>query len=109
MLIRAIALSVALLFGIGVIIPLATDNAEAGTHKHRHRRHYKKYSKQWWRQYRARKARRHAVALRARALRLRQLRLSRERDARGDTAAVAAATAVKPAVLPSGDKAPTGW
>jgi hypothetical protein len=108
MLIRAIALSVALLFGIGVIIPLATDNAEAGPHKHRHRKHYKKYSKQWWRQYRARKARRYAIAARTRALRLRQLRLARQNDSGGDAKAVAV-TPVKPAVLPSGEKAPTGW
>ena len=111
MLIRAIALSVALLFGIGVIIPLSTDNAEAGPRKHRHRKHYKKYSKQWWRQYRARKARRKAIAARARALRLRQLRLAKQAETGGNAkpAVVAAATAAKPAVLPSGDKAPNGW
>jgi hypothetical protein len=57
MLLRAIALSLALLFGIGVIIPLATDNAEAGPRKQRkQRKHYKKYSKKWWRQYRVRLA-----------------------------------------------------
>jgi len=58
MLVRAIALSLALLIGIGTIIPLATQQTEAGPHKHRkhrkHAKHYKKYSKGWWRQYRAR-------------------------------------------------------
>lgn len=32
MLLKTLTLSLALLFGIGVIVPLATDNAEAGTH-----------------------------------------------------------------------------
>lgn len=108
MLIRAIALSVALLFGIGVIVPLATDNAEAGPRKHRHKKHYKKYSKQWWRQYRARKHRRAAQMARYRALRLRQIRLAK--DAPGvDTGKAVAANTAKPAVLPSGDKAANSW
>ncbi len=117
MLVRAIALSLALLFGIGVIIPLATDSAEAGPHKYRkhrrHHRHYKKYSKQWWRQYRARQKRRHAHQAQRRALRLRQLRLARERSAQQNDPTVAAvtpkSTEKKSAVLPSGDKAPSGW
>ncbi len=114
MLIRAIALSLALLFGIGVLIPLSTDNAEAGPHKHRrHRRHYKKYSKQWWRQYRARQRHRKALIAHQRALRLRQLRLARERAAiNGDPSVAQAkpkAVESKPAVLPSGEKAPKNW
>jgi hypothetical protein len=114
MLIRAIALSLALLFGIGVIIPLSTDNAEAGPRKHRHhKKHYKKYSKQWWRQYRARQKRRKALYARYRALRLRQLRLARERAAKNGDGTVAAVspktTQKRPAVLPSGEKAPNGW
>jgi len=79
MLVRAIALSLALLVGIGAIIPLATQTTEAGPHKHRkhrHHKHYKKYSKAWWRQYRARRARKHALQARKRALRLEQLRLA---------------------------------
>jgi len=114
MLLRAIALSLALLFGIGVIIPLSTDNAEAGPRKQkRHKRHYKKYSKQWWRQYRARQQRRKAMYARYRALRLRQLRMARERaEMKGDqtTAAVKPQNAdKKPVVLPSGDKTPKSW
>jgi hypothetical protein len=118
MLVRAIALSLALLIGIGVIIPLATDYAEAGPHKHRkhrkHRRHYKKYSKGWWRQYRARMRHRRELQARRRALRLRQLRLAKQ-DSTGTTESPNQQTAaVKPAntpdaVLPSGDAAPTGW
>ena len=120
MLVRAIALSLALLIGIGAIIPLATNDAEAsprGARKHRHHRHYKKYSKGWWRQYHRRQRLRRAVAARKRALRLGQLRLAREHQA--DTTAKTATTptavaAHKPdatasAVLPSGDPAPNGW
>ncbi len=115
MLIRAIALSVALLFGIGIIIPLSTDSTEAGPRKHRrhHHRHYKKYSKKWWQQYRARQRRKKALAARRRALRLRQLRLARERVAGQKDNAVNATAAKTPekkaAVLPSGEKAPAGW
>lgn len=114
MLVRAIALSIALLFGIGIIIPLSTDNTEAGPRKYRkHQRHYKKYSKGWWRQYHARKRKKKAMLARRRALRLRQLRLAKARAAAQKDPAVAAVAAKpsekKPAVLPSGEKAPSGW
>ena len=116
MLLRAIALSLALLFGIGVIIPLATDNAEAGPRKQRkQRKHYKKYSKAWWRQYRANQRRKKAAQARRRALRLRQLRLARLRKLQNPKAKPAAAPNAKPAetqaaaMLPSGQAAPEGW
>ncbi len=114
MLVRAIALSIALLFGIGIIIPLSTDSTEAGPHKHRkHQKHYKKYSKGWWRQYHARQRKKKAVAARRRALRLRQLRLAKERAAGQNDTTVAAIRSKpgdkKPAVLPSGEKAPADW
>ena len=120
MLVRAIALSLALLVGIGAIIPLATENAEAGPHKHRKHRKYKKYSKAWWRQYHKRMRQRRALASRKRALRLKHLRLARAHQA--ETGSPTAATTSKPtvaathkadpsapAVLPSGDPAPSGW
>ena len=123
MLVRAIALSLALLIGIGAIIPLATENAEAGPHKHRkhrHQRHYKKYSKAWWRQYHKRQRQRRALAARKRALRLRHLRLAKARQAENPTptaktaekpatAATHKADVTAPALLPSGDPAPNGW
>jgi hypothetical protein len=115
MLVRAIALSVALLFGIGIIIPLSTDSTEAGPRKHRRHkhRHYKKYSKKWWQQYRARQRRKRALAAKRRALRLRQLRLARLREARqkGNTPNTAAARPPdkRSTLLPSGEKAPAGW
>ena len=120
MLVRAIALSIALLVGIGVIIPLATDDAEARPHKkqrkHRHHRHYKKYSKAWWRQYHRRQRRMRAIQARKRALRLEQLRLARRRAAEKNAAQANSkpSTDAKPSkttatVLPSGAPAPNGW
>jgi len=120
--IRAIALSLALLLGIGVIVPLATDYAEAGAKKHRKyakkKKKVKKYSKQWWRQYRARMKRKKALQARKRALRLRQLRLAKARQQNADTPVkstkqVAQKQVVKedntPAILPTGDTAPRTW
>ena len=124
MLVRAIALSLALLIGIGTIIPLATQESEAGPRKHRkqrkHAKKYKKYSKGWWRQYRARMKRKRAIQARNRSLRLRQLRLARARALKpkrskvnGTSKSVSVKTkradASAPAVLPSGDAAPSGW
>ncbi|HTK25645.1 MAG TPA: hypothetical protein VL327_03740 [Pyrinomonadaceae bacterium] len=117
MLFRAIALSLALLIGIGTIIPLATDSAQASQRKHRkykrHHKRYKKYSRAWWRQYRARQRSRRAMAARRRALRLHQLRLANARktaDAGKATDAKTAKTAAEqPGVLPSGQPAPVSW
>ena len=124
MLVRAIALSLALLIGIGAIIPLATDQTQAGPHKHRkqrtHYKHYKKYSKGWWHQYRASMKRKRAIQARKRSLRLRQLRLARARAAEnakpqnnpGSKRASATPKGVDSsttAVLPSGEAAPNGW
>lgn len=111
MLVRAIALSLALLIGVGIFIPLATNEADARPRKHRkYRKHYKKYSKGWWRQYHARMKRNRAIAARKRALRLRQLRLARARVA-GQNPQRAKVTSDKTMAptLPSGDKAPAGW
>lgn len=117
--VRAIALSIALLIGLGTIIPLATDMAEAGPKKSKRykkkQKKYKKYSKRWWRQYRANLQRRKALQARRRAIRLRQLRLARLRQ---KETAKPEATAAKtkpmveekaPSLLPSGDAAPSGW
>lgn len=118
MLIRAIALSLALVFGAAVIVPVATESVEAGKKKKKRyaKKKYKKYSKQWWRQYRAQQRRKKAMQARRRALRLRQIRLAKLR--RAQKAQPKAATAGKPvtaekpsttAMLPSGQTAPAGW
>ncbi len=113
MLVRAIALSLALLIGIGAIVPLATDSVEAGPrHKRKKQvKKYKKYSKKWWRQYRARIARKKAQRARARALRLRQLRLASAAKAGSPKKAVSQAKPAKAnsTVLPAVNSAPKGW
>lgn len=122
MVIRAIALSLALLVGIGAIVPIATESVEAGKtkkrqykkKKSRNWRGVKKYSKRWWQLYRAQERRKRASYARRRALRLRQMRLAKVRKVQTETTNVASA---KPAasekkgaaILPSGQTAPTGW
>ena len=116
MLIRAIALSLALLIGIGAIVPLATEMVEAGPHKVKtYKKHkYKKYSKKWWRQYRAQQRRKRALAARRRALRLHQLRLAKAAAETGKIPPPPALKTVKKTeepvtMLPSGEAAPRGW
>ena len=111
MLVRAIALSLALLIGGAVIIPLSTDSVEAGSRKAKKQKRYKKYSKKWWRQYRARQKKKRAAKARNRSLRLRQLRLARAAANGSSETAVAKAkpAKAKKAVLPTGDAAPNGW
>jgi len=115
--VRAIALSIALLIGLGTIIPLATDMAEAGPKKSkRYKKRYKKYSKQWWRQYRANLRKKKALQARRRAIRLRQIRLAKLRQnetGKPQPTTIAKTKAVaedrSPSLLPSGDAAPAGW
>lgn len=119
--IRAIALSLALLLGIGIIVPLATDYTQAGAKKHRKyakkKKKVKKYSKQWWRQYRARVNRKRSMQSRKRQLRLRQLRLAKVKLESRDTSDKNSKQAVQkqvkednsPAILPTGEKAPQTW
>jgi hypothetical protein len=111
------------MLGIGVIIPLATDYAEAGPKKQRKyakkkKKKIKKYSKKWWRLYRARVKRQKALRAKKRALRLRQIRLARARvtpknNSVRPTRKVETPTSVpednSAVVLPSGETAPTTW
>lgn len=120
--IRAIALSLALLLGIGIIVPLATDYAEAGAKKHRKyakkKKKVRKYSKKWWRQYRARMNRKRSMQSRKRQLRLRQLRLAKAKVESTETSDKNSKQAVQqkqakednsPSLLPTGEKAPQTW
>ena len=111
MVVRAIALSVALLVGVGVIVPLSTYEAEAGRKKvSKKRKYYKKYSKKWWRAYRARQRARRAQMARVRALRLKQLRLANAAaEGQPEKAVAVKAPKVKKAALPTGEKAPENW
>lgn len=118
---RITALILALLIGLGTILPLATQRvqAESGPKHRKHAKRYKKYSKGWWRQYRARMKRKRALQLAKRKLRLQQLREEKTRLAenpsaptkpkQNSTAAAKKVEVVTPSVLPSGDPAPTGW
>jgi|SRR5687767_5347258 hypothetical protein len=124
MLKRAIALSLALIIGIGTIIPIATEYAEAGPKKSKRYkkkqkrgwRGVKKYSKRWWQLYRAQERRKKQLAKRRRALRLKRLRLAKLRRAKQHRTSAKKVNA-KPApsssssapVLPSGQAAPKGW
>jgi len=122
MIFRAIALSLAILVGLGTIIPLTTNGVEAGSQKRAKKksRKYKKYSKQWWRAYRQRNNRQRNLNARKRTLRLRQIRLANVRAASENKVAKPNG-AVKsngrmmltadntPAILPSGEAAPKGW
>jgi hypothetical protein len=120
MLIRAIALSLALVFGAAVIIPVATESVEAGKRKKkqykkksRNWRGVKKYSKRWWQLYRAQERRKKVMRARRRALRLRQMRLAKVRTQNQprQVANVTKPAASEPtaAMLPSGQTAPAGW
>jgi hypothetical protein len=79
---KAIALSLAFLLSFGVVVPLMTDHSEASAkHKNKKKRKkIKKYSKAWWRIYRAKQKRKRALAARKRALKARQARLAARAD-----------------------------
>ena len=121
MVVRAIALTLALLIGIGTIIPLATELAEAGPKKskrykkkERRWKGVRKYSKRWWQLYRAQERRKKALAYRRRQLRLRQLRLARLKQGEAKPEKTVSTKANVPdgksvAMLPSGQPAPASW
>jgi len=118
---RAIALSIALLVGLGTIIPLATDYSEASSKqkKKKKRAKYKKYSKKWWRAYNQRVRRKKALAKQKRNLRLRQIRLARadrvnlafdaSQKSNYKTNKNLLVVDASPAILPTGETAPKGW
>ena len=83
MVVRAIALSLALLVGYRNNHSVGDGSAESGSEETRKykkgQKKYKKYSKRWWRQHRANLKRKRALQARRRAMRLRQLRLAEAR------------------------------
>lgn len=113
MVVRAIALSLALLVGIGTIVPLATEYAEAGPRKSKRykkkQKGYKKYSKRWWRQHRANVRKRQALQARRRSMRLRQIRLAKVNGAPNTSVPAKRVDDQSVAMLPSGQAAPKGW
>ena len=123
MIFRAIALSLALLIGIGAVVPLVTNYTEASVKAKKHRKRewkgVKKYSRRWWQLYRRQERRKKALHARIRSLRLRQIRLANARNAaqnnnsnQNSVAKTNQKVVVKestPAMLPSGEAAPKGW
>ncbi|MGI8787908.1 MAG: hypothetical protein ACR2HG_09130 [Pyrinomonadaceae bacterium] len=121
MIYRAIALSLAIMVGLGTIVPLATVQAEASSHsKQKRAKRYKKYSKKWWRAYHRKVNRRKVSNARLRLFRLRQIRFENAQkmsDGSSNVKQTKVALSNKkstveetaPAVLPSGDIAPQGW
>ena len=127
MLFRAIALSLALLVGIGTIVPFMTDSTEAGPkYKKKKKKKLKKYSKAWWRWYKKQQRKKRAILARKRALRAKQILLARQRanraknanqeakapamDKKGDAREkVAVKDNSAPPTLPSGKKAPKSF
>lgn len=119
MIYRAIALSLAIMVGLGAIAPLTTVNAESKPRAQKHAKKYKKYSKKWWRAYRARVNRQKTLNTRKRGLRLRQIRLANTKQSpeNGGVSFVKVAKSNKtaivqdnaPAMLPTGEAAPKGW
>lgn len=129
MLIRAIALCIALLVGVGIMIPVMTDYSEAGpkhSRKYKKRKwNVKKYSKKWWALYRKQERRKRGMIARRRSLRARQILLAREQKEQNGsleqpvaaasfekTSAPKQRTSVREesaAMLPSGETAPKTW
>jgi len=123
MIFRAIALSLAIIVGLGTILPLATAHAEGGPRTQKRAKFkgkkYKKYSKKWWRAYRQRSKRQRTLNARKRSLRLRQIRFANARkiSESGNVTQIKFNKSSKklivqdnaPALLPSGETAPKGW
>jgi endonuclease YncB( thermonuclease family) len=80
MILRVTALSLALLIGIGALIPLTTHFSQASaplsTKLKKKNRKHKKFSKKWWREYRSRIRKKKALESRRRIQRLRRIRLA---------------------------------
>lgn len=69
---RAIILSLVVLLSIGIMLPFATNWSEASKPKVQKKKKIKKYSKAWWKMYRAKLRRQRALAARKQALALRR-------------------------------------
>jgi hypothetical protein len=136
---RAIALSLALLLSFGTVATLMTNQSEAYAKHHKKKKHkkIKKYSKAWWRIYRAKQKRKRALMARKRALKARQMaakntdgsateltvakditgqpvkatiKVAKSRAGKNSAArSTAAVESFQPNVLPSGETAPMGW
>ncbi len=100
---RAIILSLVLLISVGVMLPFVTEWSEASRPKaYKKRKKIKKYSKAWWRNYRAKQHRQRVLAARKRELA--KYRTTAKNDK--PKAAETVATITTPVL---GSDAPKGW
>lgn len=85
--VRVVILSLAIIIGLGIVIPMATDYAGAkSATQNKSKKKQKKtrlYSKSWWKSYRAKKKSNQALAARRKALRLKQLRHQQDFELNG--------------------------
>jgi len=109
MMLRIILLSLALLVSMGGILSLTTDYSEAGPkksyHKKKKKKKLKKYSRAWWKWYKAKKSRQKALSLRRKMLKLRQAKLANRTKAATTTPLIAST----PEILSDGEPLPRGW
>jgi hypothetical protein len=87
---RAIVLSLVMIFSMGVMVPFVTDWSEASKPTvQKKRKKLKKYSRAWWRQYRAKKRHAQAIAARRRAFENRREAMAQNNPANGGEQTVA--------------------
>jgi len=107
MILRIVLLSLALLVSMGGVLSLTTDYSEAGPKKSyykkkKNKKKLKKYSKAWWKWYKAKKSRLRQLALRRKMLKLRQAKLANRKKQ-------TVTTTVTSEILPNGESLPRGW
>ncbi len=118
---RAVALSIALLFSVGGILPLMSDWTAFTKERVKHKKHkkIKKYSRLWWKLYRAKIRRKKALLARKRALARRRAEMAKANPANPNnpvtpsvrlrrTSAVAVPSS-QAVASPLGSETPNGW
>ncbi len=110
MLLRSIALCLALILSMGTLVQFSSIYSEAGskTYQKKKKKKVKKYSKAWWKWYRAKLRREKILAARKRNLKARQARLARNRNLRAQPSKSSKVFTTVSA-LPTGDPVPRGW
>lgn len=98
-----------MLLSVGVMLPLATDWSAASRPQARKKhKKIKKYSRAWWRQYRAKQRRQREVAMRKRAAASRRAALAKTRETNGNANQTPAVT-IAQYVPALGNNAPENW
>lgn len=110
--VRAIGLSLVFLLGLGAMIPISMNLSEASSKNRvtkRKKKKVKKYSKEWWRIYRARMKKKRALMARKRAFQMRRQDIaSRASGAESRSRTVGGVNYVQTS-SPLGDQTPNGW